>query len=81
MWLTETHQLCQGEIERQRDRNHERKRVKKRQSDGEGEFYDGIRFQWENEVKHFITGRYLLKCKQRLGISKVKLCVCGEGNR
>lgn len=55
--------------------------MKKRQSDGEGEFYDGIRFQWENEVKHFITGRYLLKCKQRLGISKVKLCVCGEGNR
>lgn len=55
--------------------------MKKRQSDGEGEFYDGIRFQWENGVKHFITGRYLLKCKQCLGISKVKLCVCGEGNR
>lgn len=42
----------------------------------EEEFYHGIRFQWENEVQHFITGRYLPKCKHRLGISKVKLCVC-----
>lgn len=30
------------------------------------------RFQWENDLKHFITGRYLLKCKHRLGISAVK---------
>lgn len=44
--------------------------------DGEEEFYHGIRFQWENEVQHFIIGRYLPKCKHRLGISKVKLCVC-----
>lgn len=59
----------------------ERERSRDAECDGEGDFYHGIRFQWENEFKHFITGRYLLKCKHRLGISKVKWCVCAVGNR
>lgn len=35
------------------------------------EFQSSTRFQWENEFKfkHFIIGKYLLKCKHHLGIS------------
>ena len=50
--------------------------MKKRLSVMEGKnFIMAYGFSGENEVQHFITGRYLLKCKHRLGISKVKLCV------
>ena len=75
MCLTETLQQRQGEKERERQRNHERGGEEEAECDGEEELYHGIRFQRENEVQHFITGRYLLKRKHRLGISKVKLCV------
>ena len=68
MHLTETHKLLQREPQREREW--------KRVEESKEEECDGIRFQWENEFKHFITGRFLLKCKYCLGISKVKRCVC-----
>lgn len=45
------------------------------------EFQRSTRFQWENEFKfkHFIIGKYLLKCKHHLGISSKivgAFCVC-----
>lgn len=77
MHLAGTHEPSQEKRMREREREILRGRSEEEtECDGEEEFYHGIRFQRENEVQHFITGRYLLKCKHRLGISKVKLCVC-----
>lgn len=53
--------------EAERERNHERETDSER--DGE-EFYRSIRFQWENELKHFITGRYYLNVNTALGYQK-----------